>query len=36
VTWERHGRTCVLSGAGVAATKLLDLAGWKGLGAVPF
>jgi hypothetical protein len=36
VTWERNGRTCVLSGAGVAATKLLDLAGWKGLGAVPF
>jgi hypothetical protein len=36
VTWERNGRTCVLSGNGVAATKLLDLAGWKGLGAVPF
>ena len=36
VTWERNGRTCVLSGADVAATKLLDLAGWKGLGAVPF
>ncbi len=36
VTWERDGRTCILSGDGVAATKLLDLAGWKGLGAVPF
>jgi hypothetical protein len=36
VTWERGGRTCILSGEGVAATKLLDLAGWKGLGAVPF
>jgi hypothetical protein len=36
VTWERGGRTCILSGTGVPATKLLDLAGWKGLGAVPF
>jgi hypothetical protein len=36
VTWERGGRTCILSGEGVPATKLLDLAGWKGLGAVPF
>jgi hypothetical protein len=36
VTWERGGRTCVLSGDEVAATTLLDLAGWKGLGAVPF
>jgi hypothetical protein len=36
VTWERSGLTCILSGDGVAATKLLDLAGWKGLGAVPF
>jgi hypothetical protein len=36
VTWERNGLTCVLSGSGVPATKLLDLAGWKGLGAVPF
>jgi hypothetical protein len=36
VTWERNGLTCVLSGSGVPATKLLDLAAWKGLGAVPF
>jgi hypothetical protein len=36
VTWERDGRTCVLSGDEVAAATLLDLAGWKGLGAVPF
>jgi hypothetical protein len=36
VTWKRKGLTCVLSGSGVPATKLLDLAGWKGLGAVPF
>ena len=36
VTWERNGRTCVLSGSEVPATTLLNLAGWKGLGAVPF
>jgi hypothetical protein len=36
VTWERGGRTCILSGSDVAATTLLNLAGWKGLGAVPF
>jgi hypothetical protein len=36
VTWERDGRTCVLSGQGVPANKLLDLAGWRAMGAVPF
>jgi hypothetical protein len=36
VTWERGGRTCILSGSEVPATTLLNLAGWKGLGAVPF
>jgi hypothetical protein len=36
VTWERDGRTCVLSGSGVAANKMLDLAGWRGMGGVPF
>ena len=36
VTWERSGRTCILSGSEVPATTLLNLAGWKGLGAVPF
>jgi hypothetical protein len=36
VTWERGGRTCILSGTDVPATTLLNLAGWKGLGAVPF
>jgi hypothetical protein len=36
VKWERDGHTCVLSGSGVPATTLLNLAGWKGLGAVPF
>jgi hypothetical protein len=36
VTWERGGRTCVLSGADVSTPTLLDLAAWRGLGAVPF
>ena len=36
VTWERGGHTCVLSAEGVPADELLELAGWKGKGAVPF
>jgi hypothetical protein len=36
VTWEREGRTCVLSGAGVELDVLLDLAAWQGKGAVAF
>jgi anti-sigma factor RsiW len=36
VTWERGGRTCVLSGEGVPVGKLLNLAAWKGKGAVAF
>jgi hypothetical protein len=36
VTWRRGGRTCVLSGPGVARGVLLDLASWNGKGAVPF
>jgi hypothetical protein len=36
VTWARSGRTCVLSGVGVPRQELLDLAGWKGMGTVPF
>lgn len=36
VAWERGGQTCVLSAAGVGADELLELAGWKGKGAVPF
>jgi hypothetical protein len=35
-TWERRGRTCILAGAGVPDEKLYELAGWKGLGSVPF
>jgi len=36
VTWERRGHTCVLSSKDVPRAELLDLAGWKGMGAVPF
>jgi hypothetical protein len=37
VTWEREGHTCVLAGpASVDRQVMLDLAGWKGKGAVPF
>ena len=36
VTWVRGGRTCVLSGRDVPTRELLDLAGWKGQGAVAF
>jgi hypothetical protein len=36
VTWLREGRTCVVSGKGVSAKDLRDVASWKGDGAVPF
>jgi hypothetical protein len=36
VTWLRGGRTCVLSGKGVSAKDLREVASWKGDGAVPF
>jgi hypothetical protein len=36
VTWRRGGRTCVLSGRGVSKASLLELAAWKGKGAVTF
>jgi hypothetical protein len=36
VTWYRDGRTCVLSGEGVSASELRDLAAWNGEGAVRF
>jgi hypothetical protein len=35
-TWERRGRTCILSGPGVDAKTLAKLAAWKGKGSVPF
>jgi hypothetical protein len=34
VTWPRQGHTCVLSGEGVDAATLIDLAAWSGMGAV--
>jgi hypothetical protein len=38
VTWERGGHTCVLSAVQpeVPTNDLLELAGWKGKGGVPF
>jgi hypothetical protein len=37
VTWERDGRTCVLSGkAAVSSAELVMLADWRGKGAIPF
>jgi hypothetical protein len=36
VTWLRGGLTCVLSGADVDRPTLLELAAWKGQGAVRF
>jgi hypothetical protein len=34
VSWPRGGHTCVLSGEGVEAATLLDLAAWRGQGAL--
>ena len=36
VTWRRNGRTCVMSARGVDSSTLLELASWKGKGAVRF
>jgi len=36
VTWRRKGRTCVLSSTNVPQDQLLELAAWKGQGAVDF
>jgi tellurite resistance protein len=36
VTWRRKGRTCVLSATNVPTGQLLELAAWKGQGAVDF
>jgi hypothetical protein len=36
VTWLRDGRTCVLSADDVSTAELLELASWKGEGAIPF
>jgi hypothetical protein len=36
VTWERLGRTCILSGLDVDFPTLAKLASWNGKGTVPF
>jgi anti-sigma factor RsiW len=38
VTWQRNGQTCVLTAldSGVTRDELLELAAWKGMGAVQF
>jgi hypothetical protein len=36
VTWLREGHSCVMTGEGVPTAKLLELASWKGQGAVEF
>lgn len=37
VTWERNGKTCVMSApVGFDTNKLVELAAWKGKGGVPF
>jgi hypothetical protein len=36
VTWRRSGQTCVLSAEDVPRAELLELAAWKGMGAVAF
>lgn len=36
LTWEREGRTCIISAPGTPRAKALDLAAWRGGGAVGF
>ena len=36
VTWRRNGQTCILSATDVPRDQLLELAAWKGQGAVDF
>jgi hypothetical protein len=36
VTWRRNGRTCILSSTDVPTDQLVELASWKGQGAVDF
>jgi hypothetical protein len=36
VTWRRQGHTCVLSSRTVPKETLLELAAWRGQGAIPF
>jgi anti-sigma factor RsiW len=36
VTWERDGNTCVLSSETARPAELVELADWRGKGAIPF
>ena len=36
VTWDRGGRTCVLSSPTARPAELLTLADWRGKGTIPF
>jgi anti-sigma factor RsiW len=36
VTWQRGGRTCVLSATAVGRAELIELADWRGKGAIRF
>ncbi len=36
LTWERRGHTCVISAPGTPRPTLLDLAAWRGAGALGF
>ncbi|MBX5470453.1 MAG: hypothetical protein IRZ21_11220 [Thermoleophilaceae bacterium] len=36
VTWRREGHTCVLSGVGVPAGRLVPLAAWRASGELPY
>jgi hypothetical protein len=36
VTWERKGHSCILSGRGVTRQELVQLAGWRDKGALPY
>jgi anti-sigma factor RsiW len=36
VTWQRGGRTCILSGTSVDTPTLAKLAAWNGRGTIPF
>ena len=36
MTWERLGHTCILSGDGVTADRMIELAAWTAGGSVPY
>lgn len=36
VTWRRRGRTCILSGPGVSARTLIELAAWRAGGGIEY